>query len=107
MPAKPSAVSESQTLRELKEHIITFRLTAPQTDRVRATLKSCGICKRLSDGVACRAVLLAALGLGKFQLANSGVYMGHPPNDGGNLAVSPSPTTDSVGQGVFTEPQAT
>lgn len=107
VPAKPAAVLKPQTLRDLKEHIITFRLTAPQTDQVRATLKSCGIGNRLSDGAACRAVLLAALGLGKFQLANSGVSKDHAGNNGRDLGIGPSTEAGSIGLKMFTEATTT
>jgi transposase-like protein len=59
--AKLAVVAKSRTRRERKQHIITFRLTTPQTDRVRATLISCGLGNRVSNGAACRAVLLAAI----------------------------------------------
>ena len=88
-PVKSVAEQNPKKRRELRKQIVSFRLTAPQADRVRAALMTWGFGNRLSNGAACRAVLLAALGVGRFQLAHSGTSMDQTRNDDRDLAVSP------------------
>jgi len=82
--------------RELKEHIINFRLTTPERESVRTTLKSLGIGNLLSDGAACRVVLLAALGVGKLQLANSSSAVNYAGNNWQNFTIAPSTRSGKV-----------
>jgi transposase-like protein len=88
-PVKSAAEQKPKKRRELRREIVSFRLTAPQADRVRATLRTWGLGNRFSNGAACRAVLLAALGVGKFQLADGGISVDQTFNDARDLAVSP------------------
>jgi transposase len=84
-PTKPIAAPRPPKRRELRDHIITFRLTEEQTDRVQATLMSCGLANRVSNGAACRAVLLAAIGAGKF--VNNSAVVGEQGENGQNPVV--------------------
>jgi hypothetical protein len=48
--------------------IVCFRLTSQQANRVREVLRAWGFGNRLSNGVACRAVLLRAIRQGRIDL---------------------------------------
>ena len=68
---------------------MSFRLTTRQTDRVRAALMAWGFGNRLSNSAACRAVLLAAVGLARVELPVAAVGPGAPSaNDGDQGSVS-------------------
>jgi len=64
--------------------VICFRLTPQQTDRVREVVSAWGFGNRLSNGVACRVVLLSAVGLGKFELPE---FRGTPPPNWRGMSV--------------------
>jgi len=60
--------------------VVCFRLTPQQTEQVREVASAWGFGNRLSNGVACRVVLLSAVGLGKFELSG---FRGNPHQTGG------------------------
>jgi transposase len=87
MPIFPAAKPVREKRREVRSQIVSFRLTGKQTDRVRATLMTWGLGNRVSSSCACRAVLLAAVGLGRSALPINGATtslasQGHPENQG-------------------------
>jgi transposase len=53
---------------DVRSVVVSFRLTAWQTDRVREILSVSGFGNHLSSSAACRAVLLAAAGINRFEL---------------------------------------
>ena len=65
-------------VRELKDTVVSFRLSAPQIGRVNEMLHMVELPKRVSRNQACRLFLLAALGCTPMALAL--------PNDQGNTA---------------------
>jgi transposase-like protein len=67
-PTRTTAVPMPKKPREIRGEIVSFRLTTKQTEHVRAALMTWGFGNRLSDSAACRAVLLAAVGLTRFEL---------------------------------------
>jgi transposase len=87
IPIRPAAKPLREKRREVRSQIVSFRLTGQQADRVRATLMTWGLGNRVSSSCACRAVLLAAVGLGRSALPNNGATtslasQGHPENQG-------------------------
>jgi hypothetical protein len=96
MPIRPAAKPVGEKRRDIRSRIVSFRLTEKQTDRIRATVMTWGFGNRVSSSCACRAVLLAAVGLGRSALPINGetaslASQGHsenhgpvPSNDGAN-----------------------
>lgn len=77
-PVRPTAERVHKKHRELRSQIVSFRLTAKQTDRVREALMTWGFGNRFSNSSASRAVLLAAVGSGRFNVPNKGMVSDAP-----------------------------
>jgi Homeodomain-like domain len=56
-----SAQSLPQTKRDLRDTIVSFRLTAKEIESVKGLLRDLGLSRQLSKGRACRIVFLALL----------------------------------------------
>ena len=82
--AEPVCTLGTASKPSVRGAVICFRLTPQQTDRVREVVNAWGFGNRLSNGVACRAVLLAAVGLGKFDLPG---FSGTPPPNLSGMSV--------------------
>jgi transposase len=89
-PAKTVVAPVRKPRRELRSKIVAFRLTAPQADQVRATLMSLGFGNRLSNGSACRAVLLSAVGCGQVVLPRNGTSVAPRCGDDQEHGTEPS-----------------